>query len=69
LLPGLTIYTGLLELSSGEAFDGIVHLVEAGARGLAIAAGVLVAELIGQPVRRRMVRLDGGPNPDSARLR
>ncbi len=56
LLPGLTIYTGLLELSTGEAFDGIVSLVEAGARGLAIAAGVLVAELIGQPVRRRLVR-------------
>lgn len=69
LLPGLTIYTGLLELSSGEAFDGLVHLVEAGARGLAIAAGVLVAELIGQPVRRRMVRLDGGSDPRSARLR
>lgn len=56
LLPGLTIYTGLLELSTGEAFDGIVSLVEAGARGLAIAASVLVAELIGQPVRRRMAR-------------
>jgi hypothetical protein len=29
--------------------------VDAGARGLAIAAAVLVAELIGQPVRRRIL--------------
>jgi uncharacterized membrane protein YjjB (DUF3815 family) len=58
LLPGLTIYTGLFQLVTGDAFDGIVSLVQAGARGLAIAAAVLVAELIGQPVRRRMVHRD-----------
>lgn len=55
LLPGLLIYTGLLQFLSGSAFDGIVSLVEAGARGLAIAAAVLVAEVIGQPVRRRLI--------------
>lgn len=55
LLPGLTLYTGLLELSTREAFDGIVSIVDAGARGLAIAAAVLVAELVGQPVRRRIL--------------
>lgn len=54
LLPGLTIYVGLFQLISQDAFEGIVSLAEAGARGLAIAAAVLVAELIGQPVRRRM---------------
>ncbi len=56
LLPGLMLYTGLFQLVTGEAADGIANLVGAGARGLAIAAAVLVAELIGQPVRRRMVR-------------
>ena len=56
LLPGLTLYTGLLELSTGQTTDGLVSLVSAGARGLAIAAAVLVAELIGQPVRRRILR-------------
>jgi uncharacterized membrane protein YjjP (DUF1212 family) len=56
LLPGLTLYTGLLELSTGQTTDGLVSLVSAGARGLAIAAAVLVAELIGQPVRRRVLR-------------
>ena len=55
LLPGLTLYTGLLELSTGQAADGLVTMVDAGARGLAIAAAVLVAELIGQPVRRRIL--------------
>ncbi|MBB3327853.1 threonine/serine exporter family protein [Microlunatus antarcticus] len=54
LLPGLTLYTGLLELSTGQAAEGLVTMVDAGARGLAIAAAVLVAELIGQPVRRRI---------------
>jgi len=61
LLPGLVIYTGLLQLVSGDAYEGIVNLVLAGARGLAIAAAVIVAELIGQPVRRRMIR---HPGPD-----
>ena len=56
LLPGLLIYTGLFQLVTEDPYDGIVSLVQAGARGLAIAAAVLVAELIGQPVRRRMVR-------------
>ena len=56
LLPGLTLYTGLLELSTGQPSEGIVSLVDAAARGLAIAAAVLVAELVGQPVRRRILR-------------
>ncbi|SDU94537.1 Uncharacterized membrane protein YjjP, DUF1212 family [Microlunatus sagamiharensis] len=56
LLPGLTLYTGLLELSTGEPSAGLLSIVNAGARGLAIAAAVLVAELIGQPVRRRVLR-------------
>src|SRR4051794_26351207 len=56
LLPGLVLYTGLLELSTGQASQGLVSMVDAGARGLAIAAAVLVAELIGQPVRRRILR-------------
>ena len=55
LLPGLTLYTGLLELSTGQAAEGLVTMVDAGARGLAIAAAVLVAELIGSPVRRRVL--------------
>jgi uncharacterized membrane protein YjjB (DUF3815 family) len=55
LLPGLTIYTGLFQLVTEEAFDGILSMVQASARGLAIAAAVVVAELIGQPVRRRLV--------------
>ena len=55
LLPGLTLYAGLLELSTGQAAEGLVTMVDAGARGLAIAAAVLVAELIGQPVRHRIL--------------
>lgn len=55
LLPGLPLYAGLLELIGGSASEGLVSMVDAVARGLAIAAAVLVAELIGQPVRRRML--------------
>ena len=65
LLPGLTLYTGLLELSTDQAFGGLVSMFDAVARGLAIAAAVLVAELVGQPVRRRLVRRV--PTPSSAR--
>jgi len=54
LLPGLLIYTGLLNIGGDDPLTGIVSLGEAGARGLGIAAAVLVAELIGQPVRRRL---------------
>ncbi len=56
LLPGLALYTGLLELSTDQSSAGIVSLFDALARGFAIAAAVLVAELIGQPVRRRLLR-------------
>lgn len=56
LLPGLTIYTGMLLLTSGRTTDGLVTLLDAGSRGLALAGGVLVAELVGQPVRRRILR-------------
>lgn len=67
LLPGLTLYTGLLELSTGQAAGGLVTMVDAGARGLAIAAAVLVAELIGQPVRRRVLHRGDTSGPRSAR--
>ena len=56
LLPGLALYTGLLQLSTSQAAAGIVSLFDAVARGFAIASAVLVAELIGQPVRRRLLR-------------
>jgi len=55
-LPALTIYGGMLLLSSGQTINGNVTLLDAASRGLALAAGVLVAELVGQPVRRILLR-------------
>lgn len=56
LLPGLTIYGGMLLLSSGQTINGNVTLLDAASRGLALAAGVLVGELVGKPVRRILLR-------------
>jgi uncharacterized membrane protein YjjB (DUF3815 family) len=49
LLPGLAVYSGLLALSRGEPDDldqGIASLVEAATIAIALAAGVLLGQLI-----------------------
>jgi uncharacterized membrane protein YjjP (DUF1212 family) len=75
LLPGLTIYRGMLLLSDGLSGAGLVTMLEAITIGLALAAGVLLGEIVGQPVRRELNRVErrfGGPHligPQRVRLR
>ena len=53
LLPGLVLYRGTLILASGETVAGLVVLLEAGVRMLALASGALLGELL---VSRRIRR-------------
>lgn len=56
LLPGLTIYSAMLRLTQGEPFTGIIILLDALSVGVALAAGVLLGEILAQPVRRELGR-------------
>lgn len=52
LVPGLTIYAGMLSLVQGQRADGFTELLRALATGLAIAAGVLLGHVVIRPLRR-----------------
>lgn len=52
LLPGLTLYRGSLLLSDGQTVEGIVVLLEAGVRMMALASGALLGELLVSRRRR-----------------
>jgi uncharacterized membrane protein YjjB (DUF3815 family) len=52
LLPGLVIYRGSLLLTSGDTVEGLVVLLEAAVRMLALAAGALLGELLVSRWRR-----------------
>lgn len=58
LLPGLTIYRGLYELTTQGNLIGIVTLVTAVAIGIALASGVILGEYVAQPIRREARRLE-----------
>jgi uncharacterized membrane protein YjjP (DUF1212 family) len=46
LLPGLVLYRGSLLLTAGDTVEGLVVLLEAAVRMLALAAGALLGELL-----------------------
>jgi len=52
LLPGLTIYTALVELTGGTVVSGLVLLGEAGAVAMAIGAGVSLGDSVAAPLER-----------------
>ncbi|HEY8454703.1 MAG TPA: threonine/serine exporter family protein [Actinopolymorphaceae bacterium] len=56
MLPGLTIYGAMLELTQGDRLTGIGLLLQAGTDALALAAGVILGEFLGQPLRRPLTR-------------
>jgi uncharacterized membrane protein YjjP (DUF1212 family) len=56
LLPGLTLYRAMFQLTTGEPFTGLLTALEAFSIGVALAAGVIFGELIAQPVRREVDR-------------
>lgn len=58
LLPGLTIYRGMLLLNEGASASGLLAFLQAATIGLALAAGALLGEVIGQPVRRELDRFE-----------
>lgn len=64
LVPGLTIYQGMLDLftGSGAAAGTLLRSV---ALGLAIAAGAILGEMIIRPIRLRTARAETGPGEDS----
>jgi uncharacterized membrane protein YjjP (DUF1212 family) len=57
LLPGLSIYRGLAELSEG-AGSGLIAMVTAAAVAIALSSGVILGEYIAQPVQREARRLE-----------
>ncbi|WP_194290502.1 threonine/serine ThrE exporter family protein [Modestobacter roseus] len=64
LLPGLTIYRGMLFLASGDTGTGFLLLSQATSIGLALAAGVILGSFLAQPARRELQRVErriGGP--------
>jgi uncharacterized membrane protein YjjP (DUF1212 family) len=52
LLPGLTFYTALVELTGGTVVTGLVLLGEAVAIALGIGAGVALGDAVAAPVER-----------------
>ena len=58
LLPGLTIYRGMLRLAQSDTMGGLVTLGNAAAIGLALAAGAILGEFLAQPVRRDVARFE-----------
>ncbi|MGY1843605.1 threonine/serine ThrE exporter family protein [Modestobacter sp. SYSU DS0875] len=56
LLPGLTIYRGMLFLASGDTGTGFLLLSQAISIGLALAAGVILGSFLAQPARREVQR-------------
>lgn len=58
LLPGLTIYRGMLRLAESDTVGGLITLGNAVAIGLALAAGAILGEFLAQPARREVARFE-----------
>ncbi|MEX2291348.1 MAG: threonine/serine exporter family protein [Mycobacteriales bacterium] len=58
LVPGLTIYRGMLYLADGNSSAGILLLSQAVTIGLALAAGAILGEFLAQPARREVERFE-----------
>jgi uncharacterized membrane protein YjjP (DUF1212 family) len=58
LVPGLTIYRGMLFLADGNTGAGILLLTQAVTIGLALASGAILGEFLAQPARREVARFE-----------
>ncbi len=56
LLPGLTLYRGTLLLTGNETVEGLVVLLEAAVRMLALASGALFGELLTHRIPSRGIK-------------
>lgn len=57
LLPGLSIYRALSQVSTGDS-GGILSLAAAAAIAIALASGVILGEYVAQPLKREARRLE-----------
>ena len=57
LLPGLAVYTATLELTQGDSLHGIIGLLTAASSALALAAGAILGDQLGHPLRRELIEL------------
>lgn len=60
LVPGLMIYRGLFTLLENENLDGLLTLTTAAMTACAIAAGLVLGELVSSRVRRTLRQLEAG---------
>ncbi len=56
MLPGLTIYSAMLQITQGDSRAGISGLMLAATESLALAAGAILGEFLLQPLRRGLSR-------------
>ncbi|MGW5359280.1 threonine/serine ThrE exporter family protein [Actinopolymorpha pittospori] len=56
MLPGLTIYGAMLQLTQGDSRSGISGLLIAATQSLALAAGVILGDFLAQPLTRELSR-------------
>lgn len=54
MLPGLAIYAAMLQISQGSASVGLAGLVGAATQALALAAGVVLGQFVGQSAHRQL---------------
>ncbi|MEO9139834.1 MAG: threonine/serine exporter family protein [Jatrophihabitans sp.] len=57
MLPGLSIYRGLAQLSEGNS-NGLLGMVTAATIAIALAAGVILGEYVAQPLKREAGKLE-----------
>ncbi len=57
LLPGLALYAATLELTQGDSWRGILGLLAAATSALALAAGAILGDQLGDPLRREMLQM------------
>jgi len=57
LLPGLAVYAATLELTQGDSLRGILGLLGASSSALALAAGAILGDQLGHPLRRELIEL------------
>ncbi len=62
-LPGLLVFRGLQAVSGGETALGFSLLLSAVSVGFALAAGILLGQLVAQPTRREQSRLERRRGP------
>ena len=64
LVPGLTLYRGLVELTTGAYLAGVGSLITAVAIALSLGAGVVLGPLLAPALRRELTHVHGQHDPE-----